>query len=48
LIVRSLLEALTERVAKIEVLVAKPHIEHEAEYERANGYDSLTVKLVSR
>jgi len=48
LIVRSLLVALTERVAKIEVLVAKPHIEHEAEYERANGYDSLTVKLVSR
>ena len=48
LIVRSLLEALTERVAKIEVLVAKPHIEHEAEYERANGYDSLTVKLVAR
>ncbi len=48
LIVRSLLEALTEHVAKIEVLVAKPHIEREAEYERANGYDSLTVKLVSR
>ena len=48
LIVRSLLVALTERVAKIEVLVAKPHIEREAEYERANGYDSLTVKLVSR
>ena len=48
LIVRSLLEALIERVAKIEVLVAKPHIEHEAEYERANGYDSLIVKLVSR
>ena len=48
LIVRSLLEALIERVAKIEVLEAKAHIEHEAEYERANGYDSLTVKLVSR
>ena len=48
LIVRSLLEALTEHVAKIEVLVAKPHIEHEAEYERANGYDSLIVKLVAR
>ncbi len=48
LIVRSLLEALTEHVAKIEVLVAKPHIEREAEYERANGYDSLIVKLVAR
>lgn len=48
LIVRSLLEALIKRVAKIEVLEAKPHIEREAEYERANGYDSLTVKLVPR
>ena len=48
LIVRSLLEALTEHVAKIEVLVAKPHIEREAKYERANGYDSLIVKLVAR
>ncbi|PAW78704.1 MAG: cytochrome [Pedosphaera sp. Tous-C6FEB] len=48
LIVRSLLEALIERVAKIEVLAAHPHVEREAEYERTNGYDSLTVKLVSR
>lgn len=48
LIVRSLLEALIERVAKIEVLEARQHIEHEAKYERANGYDSLTVRLVSR
>ena len=48
LIVRSLLEALIERVAKIQVLEARQHIEHEAKYERANGYDSLTVELVSR
>lgn len=48
LIVRSLLEALIERVAKIEVIEAKPHVEREAEYERTNGYDSLTVKLVAR
>ena len=48
LIVRSLLQALIDRVAKIEVLEAKAHIEHEAHYERSNGYDSLTVKLVSR
>ena len=48
LIVRSLLEALIERVARIEVLEAKPHIEHEANYERTNGYDSLSVRLVAR
>ena len=45
LIVRSLLQALTGRVAKIDVLEAKEHIEHEARYQRANGYESLTVKL---
>ncbi len=48
LIVRCLLQALTGRVAKITVLDAKEHIEHEARYERANGYESLTVKLTAR
>ncbi len=48
LIVRCLLQALTGRVAKIAVLDAKEHIEHEARYERANGYDSLTVRLTPR
>jgi cytochrome P450 len=48
LIVRCLLQALTGRVAKINVLEAKEHIEHEPRYERANGYDSLTVKLTPR
>jgi cytochrome P450 len=48
LIVRSLLEALTGRVERITVLEAKPHIEHEARYERANGYDSLTAAFKAR
>ena len=43
LIVRSLLEALTRRVGRIEVLEAKPKIEREALFERRNGFDSLTV-----
>ena len=45
LILRSLLQALIARVATITVIEAKEHIEHEARYERANGYDSLTVRL---
>jgi cytochrome P450 len=48
LIVRSLLEALTERVERITVLEAKEHIEHEARYDRANGYESLTVVFKAR
>ena len=48
LIVRSLLEALIERVEKITVLAAKEHIEHEPRYERTNGYDSLTVAFKRR
>ncbi len=47
LIVRSLLQALTERVGRIAVLEAKEHIENEARYQRPNGYESLTVKLLS-
>ena len=43
LIVRSLLSTLTARVQRITVLAAKEHVEHEARYERANGYNSLTV-----
>jgi cytochrome P450 len=45
LIVRSLLGALTARVRQITVLEAREHVEHEARYERANGYDSLTVRF---
>ncbi len=48
LIVRSLLEALAGRVEKITVLEAKEHIEHEARYDRKNGYDSLTVAFKAR
>ena len=47
LIVRSLLQALTQRVARITVLEAKEHIEHEAGYERPNGFDSLKVRLAA-
>jgi cytochrome P450 len=45
LILRTLLEALIERVAQITVVEAKEHIEHEPRYERQNGYDALTVRL---
>ena len=45
LIVRSLLQALAQRVAKVTVLEAKEHVEHESAYERPNGFDSLTLKL---
>ncbi len=48
LIVRSLLQALTQRVAKVTVLEAKEHVEHESAYERPNGFDSLTLKLARR
>jgi cytochrome P450 len=46
LIVRSLLQALVERVANVTVLEAKEHIEHEASYERWNGFEALTVRLM--
>lgn len=48
LIVRTLLLALTQRVAKIAVLEAREHVEREARYERLNGFDSLTVQLTPR
>jgi len=48
LIVRSLLQALVQRIAKITVLNAREHIEHEPAYERSNGFDLLTVKLTAR
>ncbi|MGO8677861.1 MAG: cytochrome P450 [Limisphaerales bacterium] len=48
LIVRSLLLALTERVAKITVLEAKEHIEHEAGYERRNGFQTLRARFAPR
>ncbi len=48
LVVRSLLQALTERVARITLLDASEHIEHEARYERKNGYDLLEVGFKGR
>lgn len=45
LIVRTLLQALIDRVDKIEVLESQPLVEQEEKYERQNGYDSLTVRL---
>jgi len=48
LIVRTLLEALARRVARIAVIEAREHVEHEARYERANGYDLLRVAFTAR
>ncbi|MFM8470922.1 MAG: cytochrome P450 [Limisphaerales bacterium] len=48
LIVRTLLQALCDRVAAIEILAATPHVEREATYERTHGFDSLTVRLQPR
>jgi cytochrome P450 len=45
LIVRSLLEALVERVERIDVIEAKQHVEHEPKYKRANGYEALRVTI---
>ena len=45
LILRTLLQKCIERVARITVLEAKEHVENEAPYERALGYESLTIKL---
>ncbi len=48
LIIRSLLSALAERVAKVTVLQAEEHLEREAAYQRSNGLDALTVRLAPR
>lgn len=45
LIVRSLLQALAQRVAGITVLDAREQVEREARYHRWNGFETLTVKL---
>ena len=47
LIVRTLLQALCDRVASIEILAATPHVEREATYERTHGFDALTVRLAA-
>lgn len=48
LIVRSLLQALTNQVAKISVLEAREHLEHETRYQRLNGFEALIVRLTPR
>ena len=45
LLLRTLLLRCTERIAGITLLEAKEHIENEPSYQRAVGYESLTVKL---
>jgi cytochrome P450 len=45
LIVRTLLQALVERVEKIEILEAQPHVEREPRYQRVNGYETLRVRM---
>lgn len=45
LLLRTLLQKLTERVASITVLEAKERTEDEARYQRVVGYESLTVGL---
>jgi len=47
LIVRTLLQALCDRVAGIEILAATPHVEREATYERTHGFDALTARLAA-
>jgi len=45
LIVRTLLQALIDKVATIDVIESQRLVEQEQQYERQNGYDSLTVRL---
>ena len=45
LILRTLLKLCSERVRSITILQAEKRVEHEAQYERTLGYDSLTVQL---
>jgi cytochrome P450 len=46
LILRMLLQKCCEKVGKITVLDAKEHVETTPRYQRASGYDSLTLELV--
>jgi len=45
LLLRTLLQKCTERVAAVTVLAAKERVETEASYQRVLGYESLTIKL---
>ena len=48
LILRTLLQKSVERVSSVRVLDAKARVENEECYERAVGYESLTVRLSPR
>ena len=48
LLIRTLLAKLAERVKRIEIVEAKPHLEDEATYQRRVGFDVLRVRLLGR
>jgi hypothetical protein len=48
LIVRTLLQKCIDRVAGITVLEATSHLENEARYQRAVGFDALVVRIARR
>jgi cytochrome P450 len=48
LVVRTLMEALAERIDRITIIAAKEHIEREPRYQRKNGYESLEVSFTAR
>ncbi len=48
LLLRTLLQKLVERVGSITVLEAKESVEKQEKYERAVGYESLTVRFSGR
>ncbi len=48
LIVRTLLRQICERIANIEIIESKAHVERESHYERRLGYDSLIVRMTPR
>jgi cytochrome P450 len=45
LLIRTLVQKCTERVAGVTVLGATEHVENEARYQRPVGYEALTVRL---
>lgn len=48
LLLRTLLQKCADQVARITVLAAKERVEHESGYERAVGYEALSVRFLSR
>ena len=48
LLLRTLLQKCTERLASITVLDARERVENESAYQRVMGYESLTVRLTPR